>query len=39
MNEKASTLIAIVEAMRIMKQEHNPEINISIAGADHAASF
>ena len=37
-NDRASTLIAIEETMHIMKEEHNPEINISIAGADHAAS-
>ena len=30
LNDPASTLIAIEEAMRIMKEEHNTEINISI---------
>ena len=34
-NDPASTLIAIEEAMRIMKEEHNTEINISIGGTDH----
>ena len=29
-NDPASTLIAIEETMRIMKEEHNTEINISI---------
>ena len=30
MNDPASTLIAIEETMRIIKEEHNTEINISI---------
>ena len=30
LNDPASTLIAIEETMRIMKEEHNTEINISI---------
>ena len=30
LNDRASTLIAIEERMRIMKEEHNTEINISI---------
>ena len=30
LNYPASTLIAIEETMRIMKEEHNTEINISI---------
>ena len=30
LNDPASTLIAIEERMRIMKEEHNTEINISI---------
>ena len=30
LNDPASTLIAIEEAMRIMKDEQNTEINISI---------
>ena len=36
LNDPASTLIAIEETMRIMKEEHNTEINISIRGTDHA---
>ena len=35
-NDPASTLIAIEETMRIMKEEHNTEINISIGGTNHA---
>ena len=35
-NDPASTLIAIEETMRIMKEEYNTEINISIGGTDHA---
>ena len=35
-NDPASTLTAIEETMRIMKEEHNTEINISIGGTDHA---
>ena len=30
LNDPVSTLIAIEETMRIMKEEHNTEINISI---------
>ena len=30
LNDSASTLIAIEETMRIMKEEHNTEINVSI---------
>ena len=30
LNDPASTLIAIEETMRIMKEEYNTEINISI---------
>ena len=33
-NDPASALIAIEETMRIMKEEHNAEINISIGGTD-----
>ena len=36
LNDPSSTLIAIEETMRIMKEEHNAEINISIGGTDHA---
>ena len=35
LNDPASTLMAIEETMRIMKQEHNTEINISIGGIDY----
>ena len=34
LNDPASTLIAIEETMRIMKEEHNSEINISIGPRD-----
>ena len=30
LNDRASTLIAIEETMRIIKEEHNTEINLSI---------
>ena len=36
LNDPASTLIAIEETMRIMKEEHNAEIIISIRGTDYA---
>ena len=36
LNYPVSRLIAIEETMRIMKEEHNAEINISIGGTDHA---
>ena len=36
LNDPASTLTAIEETIRIMKEEHNTEINISIGGTDHA---
>ena len=36
LNDPASTLIAIEETMRIMREEHNTEISISIRGTDHA---
>ena len=36
LNDPASMLMAIEETMRIMKEEHNNEINISIRGTDHA---
>ena len=35
----ASPLIAREETMRIMKQEYNIEINISIGGDDHATNL
>ena len=35
LNDPASTLMAIEETMRIMKEEHNTEINISIGGIDY----
>ena len=34
MNDPASTLMAMEETMRIMKEEHNPEIDISIGLTD-----
>ena len=36
LNDSASTLMAMEETVRIMKEEHNTEINISIKGTDHA---
>ena len=36
LNDPASTLMVLEETMRIMKEEHNTEINISIGGTDHA---
>ena len=39
LNDPASTLIAMEEAMHIMKEEHNIEINISIGGTDYATNF
>ena len=36
LNDPSSTLMAIEETMRIMKEEHNAEINISIGGTDHS---
>ena len=36
LKDPASILIAIEETMRIMREEHNTEINISIRGTDHA---
>ena len=36
LNDPASTLMVIEETMRIMKDEHNTEINISIGGTDPA---
>ena len=38
LNDTASTPMAIEETMRIMKEKHNTEINISIGGIDHAAN-
>ena len=39
LNDPVSTLIAIEETMRIMKEEQNTEINISIRGTDHVLSL
>ena len=36
LNDPSSTLMAIEETMRIMKEEHNTEINVSVRGTDHA---
>ena len=36
LNDPSSTLMAIEETMRIMKEEHNAEIYISIGGTDHS---
>ena len=36
LHDPASTLIAMEETIRIMKEEHNTEINISIGGTDYA---
>ena len=36
LNDPPSMLMAIEETMRIMKEEHNSAINISIGGTDHA---
>ena len=36
LNDPASILMAIEETMRIMKEEHNTEMNISIRGTEHA---
>ena len=35
MNDPGSTLMAIEETIRIMQEDHNAEINISIGGTDH----
>ena len=39
LNDPASTLIAMEEIIRIMKEEHNAEINISIGGTDYATDI
>ena len=39
LNGAASTLMAIEETMRIMKEKHNTEINTSIAGIDYATNL
>ena len=39
LNDPASMLMAMERTMRIMKEEHNIEINISIGGIDHAANL
>ena len=36
LNDPASTLMALEETIRIMKEDHSTEINISIGGTDHA---
>ena len=36
LSDPASILIAIEETMRIMKEDHNTEINIFIRGTEHA---
>ena len=36
LNDPASTVMAIKETIRIMKEEQNTEMNISIRGTDHA---
>ena len=38
LNDPASTLMAMEETTRIMKEEHNTEINISIRETDYATS-
>ena len=38
LNDPASTLMAMEETIRIMKEEHNTEINISIRETDYATS-
>ena len=39
LNDPASTLIAMEETIRIMKEDHNTEINISIGGTDYATDI
>ena len=39
LNDPASTLIAMEETIRIMKEENNTEINISIGGTDYATDI
>ena len=39
LNHPATTLMAIEETIRIMKEEHNAEINRFIGGTDHAKTF
>ena len=39
LNDPASTLITMEEAMRIMKEEHHTEINTFIWGTDYALNF
>ena len=36
LHDSASMIMAIEDTMRIIKEEHNTEINISIRGTDHA---
>ena len=35
LNDPASTLMALEETIRVMKEDHSTEINISIGGTDH----
>ena len=35
LNDPESTLMVMVASIRIMKEDHNTEINISIGGTDH----
>ena len=39
LNDPASTLMAIEETIRIMKEDNNAEINISIGGTDYATDI
>ena len=39
LNDPASTLITMEETIRIMKEDHNTEINISIHGTDYATDI
>ena len=39
LNDPASVLMAIEETTRIMKNEHNTEINISIGGNNHVENL
>ena len=39
LNDPASTLIAMEETIRIMKEDHNTEINISIGGTDYTTDI
>ena len=39
LNDPASILMAMEQTIRIMKEEHNAEINISIGETDHATNM